>query len=757
MPVSTLHAYSVKTLKSLLLHRSYHVAAALLVLFSLVCTQIPLFNYLGFEFSALLALLAGFLAGLIMIGEWGRSGGSIAPVRFFAPVAAAILLMLVPPLVIMLLNAFLVKNCSPMQGLFLFLLLPVPAVLFTGSMALLIAVLLRRWRKTWYTIAGLIVLAHIAIVTFGTAQIFAFNPIIGYFPGVTYDESLDVLGRLGLYRLTTLVAGALFLVFAASVFRSRVESGSGFVWTKSELRMSLIGALFLFAAIFFSDTLGFSSSESFIRNELGGALETEHFILTYPAEKISRDQAEKLGQLHEFYFFSLVRELRVVPTKKIRSFLYASPEQKGRLIGASGTNISKPWLWQLHVNLRDVDAVLKHEMVHVIAAEFGFPLLRVSVNSGLIEGLATAMERVEYDETLHSLAAQIYSTGLHPDVRSLFSPAGFLKAHGGTSYVIAGSFCRYLIDQYGTRRFKWLYRTGSFESFYNKSLDALIAEWRRHIDRYDPTRQERLKGAYLFLRPSIFGKECARVIANLNAETRMLLGEKRFEEAAKTSERSLALTTSPEAILQHATALTLLKRYQDAIQFSFDKLQDSTVAHVLLPLYITMGDAYWGLNLYAEAHQMYEVLYAVHLSQGWDEAAGIRMAAVSDPQASRTLKDYFLSSRDDSLRIAWLDSIVAIQSHSALLHYLQSRELMRAGKYQDAVRVLGAMPGIDSGILEFSRYRMLARTYFEIGDFQKAKIFFWESMNFTSKPAHKIQTDEWLARCDWMEENAGEP
>lgn len=727
----------------------------MLIVFSFLCTQVPLFDYLGFEYSALLALLAGFLAGLVVIGAWGRSGGAIAPARFFIPVAAGILLMLVLPLAIMVLNALLVKNCSLVQGLFLYLLLPVPAVLFTGSMALLIAVLLKRWCKTWYTIAVLMILAHIAVVTFGSAQIFAFNPILGYFPGVTYDESLVVFARLALYRFTTLLAASLFVLLANAVFRSRIKSGSGFAWNKSELRMALVGVFCLSAFIFMSDELGFSSSESFIRKELGGELETEHFILTYPSEQVSREQAEKLGMLHEFYLVSLARELRVVPTRKIRSYLYASPEQKGRLIGASGTNISKPWLWQLHVNLKDVDAVLKHEMVHVVAAEFGFPLLRVSVNSGLIEGLATAMERVEYDETLHSLAAQIYSTGLHPDVTSLFSFTGFLQAHGGTSYVIAGSFCRYLIDQYGIRRFKWLYRTGSFESFYNKSLETLVAEWRRHIDRNEPTRMERLKGAYLFQRPSIFGKECARVIANLNAETRILLSAKRFEEAATTSERSLALTTSPEAILQHASALMFLKRYQDVIQFSFDKLQDSTIAHVLLPLYLTMGDAYWGLNLHAEAQQMYEVLYAVHLSQGWDEAVGMRIAVVRDPHTAQTLKDFFLSARDDSLRVAWLDSVIAMQSHSTLIHYLLGRDNMRLGKHRDAIRLLESMPRMDSGILEFSRYRMLARAYFETGEFQKAKIFFWESLNFTSKPAHKIQTDEWIARCDWMEEDAG--
>lgn len=742
-------------MKSLLSGKFYRITILLLIVFSLVCTQIPLFNYLGFEFSALLALAAGLLAGLFVIGEWERTDGTVRPLRFVPKVGAAALLMLVPPLVIMLLNAFIVKNCSLAQGLVLFLLLPVPAVVFTGSGALLIAVLFKRWRKSLFTLVGLFIIGHIVVVTFGFPQVFAFNPILGYFPGVTYDESLDVVGRLSLYRITTLLASSLAVLAAEAVYQSRIRSQSRFAWNNVQRGGIAIGVLALVCAILFNAELGFFSSESTIKGELGGELETEHFIIVYPAAQVTTEQARKLGLLHEFYFRSIAQELRVVPTRKIRSFIYATPEQKGRLIGAAGTNISKPWLWQLHINLKDVEAVLKHEMVHVMAAEFGFPLLRVGLNSGLIEGLATALEKVEYDETLHSLSAQIYSTGLHPDVSDLFSISGFLKAHGGTSYVIAGSFCRYLIDQYGVRRFKWVYRTGSFDSFYNKSLETLIMEWRRHIDRYEPTRQQRLKAAYLFQRPSIFGKECARVIANLNAETRALLSVRKFEEAARKSEETLALSNSPEAILQHASALLLLKRYQDAIEFSFAKLKDSTIAHVLLPLYLTLGDSYWGLDLRTEANQMYEILYSVHLSQGWDEAVGVRMAAVKDPEAAQTLKDFFLSSADDSLRIMRLDSIVARGKHSALVHYLLGREHMRKQNYREAIRILEGITGSDSGILEYSRYRMLARAYVEIGEYQKAKGFFWESLNFTSKPAHQIQTDEWLARCDWMEANEG--
>ncbi len=740
-------------MKAFLRTRSFRVSFLLLTAFTLVCTQLPLLNYLGFEFSALLAVSSSYLAGLLVLNTWERKNEEETPMRFFPRVSSAALLLLVPPVVIMLLNMFFVKNCSLSQGLLFVLLLPVPAVFFAGSLALLTAVLFRRWRKTWFTLFVLVLHAHLAWTTFGFPQVFVFNPIIGYFPGVTYDESLEIFDRLLVYRLATLLAAGVAVLSANIVHRSAAKK---LRWPKLFSRWEIAAGTSAVAALagiyFFSNSLGLSSSESSIKAELGGEYETEHFIITYPAGVLSEGEVKNLALRHEFYYSTIARELRIAPTRKIHSFLYATPEQKGRLIGAAATNISKPWLWQFHLNLRDVDGALKHEMVHVMAAEFGFPLLRISLNSGLIEGLATAMERVEYDETLHRLAAQIYSTGLHPDVTGLFSTTGFLRAHGGTSYVIAGSFCSYLIDQYGVRRFKWLYRTGSFESFYNKSLDVLVAEWRRHIERQDPSRQEQVKAAYLFRRPSIFGKECARVIANLNGRTRVLLSEGRFAEAAQTSGQSLDLTISPEAIFQHANALFRLGKYEEAIEFSFDKMRDSTVAHVLLPLYMTLGDAYWALGLHAEARQMYEILYSVHISLAWDETAGIRMAAVENERTARKLRDYVVSPMEDSLRLAWLRGAAASGTHEPLLQYLLGRELFRLGKFAESIASLEKLPEMKSGILEFSRYRMLGRAFFESGNYQKAKSFFWESLNFTSKPAHQIQTTEWLAWCDWMEE-----
>ena len=60
-------------------------------------------------------------------------------------------------------------------------------------------------------------------------------------------------------------------------------------------------------------------------------------------------------------------------------------------------------------------------------------------------------------------------------------------------------------------------------------------------------------------------------------------------------------------------------------------------------------------------------------------------------------------------------------------------------------------------ILDFLRKQRLGQLYFKVGEFQKAKLSFWDSLNDISNEAYFIETEEWLKRCDWMEEHATKP
>ena len=243
--------------------RAFLTAAILVTLVSLLCTRIPLFNYLGFEFSALMSLLLSLLAGFLTISSWQKNGeadrGTVW--RFSFRLFSRLSVLLVIPLVIISVNAFFIKNCSFPHGLMLFALLPLPAVVFSHTLALLLAVWLKSWRRTLYVMLWVGTLLHIVIVTFSGPQIFTFNPILGFFPGFTYDETLNVLDRLLLFRIGTLGASLVLLLLAVVAERRSAKSAeteppqTGRSW---ELPVAGILSLCLVGMWFFSDRLALS-------------------------------------------------------------------------------------------------------------------------------------------------------------------------------------------------------------------------------------------------------------------------------------------------------------------------------------------------------------------------------------------------------------------------------------------------------------------------------------------------------------------
>ena len=54
-------------------------------------------------------------------------------------------------------------------------------------------------------------------------------------------------------------------------------------------------------------------------------------------------------------------------------------------------------------------------------------------------------------------------------------------------------------------------------------------------------------------------------------------------------------------------------------------------------------------------------------------------------------------------------------------------------------------------LLEFLLRKRLGQLYFRLEQYQRAKVNFWQSLNFAPHEAAVIQIEEWLRRCDWME------
>jgi hypothetical protein len=733
-------------------NRSFGIALAILLVYSIVCTRIPLLNYLGFEFSMFTVLLAGFICGLLVVSLWKRAGCRCkADVwRFIGEVSFVQFILLIIPFLISLVNVLFVKNCSIGNGIVLYILVVIPGVAFSTAIAMMTGIIFEKWNKTIFTVSYVLVLLHIILITILRPQVFAFNPIIGFFPGFTYDETLQVTQRLLTYRIAILAASVCLVISAVWIWQicfNLKEQENVFYKLFSFIEIAILALLLpiVLVTFLFSDRLGLSSSKQYIQQKLVGNYKTEHFEIIYPAGSVKRERVEQLGRLHEFYYDQITHALNIRTEERIVTFIYSSPEDKGKLIGAGSTNISKPWLRQIHINLANVDGVLKHEMVHILAGEFGWSPLRISYNSGLVEGIAVAVgDNTWYEEPLHRSAALVFASGVIPDMNSIFSLSGFAAAYAGMSYTLAGSFCKFLIDSLGMDKFKQLYSSGDFIQTYNRSFALLIKDWKQMICSQQFTAIDSTKARYLFRRSSIFGKECARVIANMNLESKNLLARHDFDKALASAEKSLSLSKTSQAVFQKSAALFEMQKFFEVVNFDNAQLFDTTMGYSLLPLRLQLGDAYWAIDSLNEAKLEYETLANIHLSGGYDEACALRLESLKNERDRRQLIMYFTRSMEDTDRINWLSKL-----SSPLSRYLRARELIGKEKYSEARSILEQIGSSEYKYFEFFYLQRLGKVYFLTQELKKAELLFTKAEQIAPTRSARIEINEWIERCEF--------
>ncbi|HSD89174.1 MAG TPA: hypothetical protein VLB44_16715 [Kofleriaceae bacterium] len=371
----------------------------------------------------------------------------------------------------------------------------------------------------------IIVLAGGGLYRFYAAPpVFTYNAIIGYFPGNLYDENIELGQPLWWSRLEQLawvvaVVGAVASRLDVPRYRITREPRPA----RRRVAPIAVSALATTAAVLLhldAGQLGYSIDSQEIADQLGGTLETPHFVIHYAKTPAIEKEIALVAADHEFRYAQVVAQLGVAPPGKLTSYYFDSREQKARWIGAKNVEMAKPWRREIYIDARDFPhGSLRHEIAHAVASEFGDPIFGVAsrriagvpvmVSPGLIEGLAVAIDWPSGYERLtpHEAVRAMQELGVTPTIRQLLS-LQFLTVSSARSYTTAGSFIRYLLDKYGATALRKLYSTGGdFAGAYGKSITQLEAEWRAMIsaiqlapDVVEGTR-ERFRAGSVFSRP----------------------------------------------------------------------------------------------------------------------------------------------------------------------------------------------------------------------------------------------------------------
>ena len=405
--------------------------------------------------------------------------------------------------------------------------------------------------------------------------------------------------------------------------------------------INLILILSLSVIFFFiSPHLGFSTTYSRLNELLKEKVETSEFTIHF-RNSIPESEA-KLLALHAEYYSNLLREsIQVKLSKKMEIFLFNDSEQKKIYFGSGNADVAKPWLYQIYLSQDSWRKTLKHEMAHIFSAEFGSTIFKLAgdFNPLLIEGFATAQDPFKENLSIDYLAALAYRYSDESIISRILSHTGFFNINSLKAYVYAGSFSKFLIENYGIDKFKLYYRSNYITKSYNESLDFFINNFENYLTTLSV--EENIHSYYYYFgRQSITQKICPRYIAKQLQYGWEHVKNSEFDKAKIKFRNVLSKASNYSAVIGLAECLEI----QDSLSQSAELYRyyysdfEKTPYYYLLKL--RLADILVELSYYEEAKGLYEHLLAQKPTMAIELISLLRLKLFESNQ----LRDYLVSN-----------------------------------------------------------------------------------------------------------------
>lgn len=673
--------------------------AALYFVIAIIAQFFPLVGDLHYEFSAVIAIAASLLTGIVMVLAPVRkaASGTIPPhssvdgsagcddmtgMDVWGMIGQGVLLSLIP-LPVAITGALLGDGCGMLEGIAWYMtLVPASAAISAVLAAFARLVVCRRWvRLCAFLMLWSVSLFRGAWEGLAGPHIFLYSWQVGFFPGGSWDAELPITPLLLAYRAGhLLIAGLLALIIVVLArHRGSEQSGRdyGTAGQRALMAAGLLAAAAIIPLVMHRSDLGLTRTHEWLREELGDVYRTRFATIYYHAPTTDSLDLWQAANLTDFHIAELA-EMLGIPESRIEPvtlYLYGSSGEEKRLVGTSSAAFTKPWARTLNMSFGGVGGTLRHELAHVMLAPYGNPL-GISVSQGLLEGSAMALENDYLWRTLHEYARAMYEFNLAPSPEAIMGVGGFSSRRASVSYVLAGSFSRWLIERYGMQRYLEAFPWGDFDDAYGRSLGELSTEYRAFIDSLPPPpAAQRAAMRYLFGGGSFFFQKCLRRIGSLNGAGFDALAQERYERALERFRESLEHGINYGARAGVLQSLAGLGRYRELLD-SCKAYAADTAGYPLLPYVIEQGDALWALGDTAGARRMYDSMLALDVSRGLSLRAALRMYFLGgDSTVQPIMRTYFTRPMKLLQRLAVLEQAQASAAHQQVREILA---LMRA-------------------------------------------------------------------------------
>ena len=467
--------------------------------------------------------------------------------------------LIIAPLIISMISNLLSKNCPIFQNILFYFFTIIPTIILAFGLAS-VSNSIKYWEHKKYAeylpyliyaIFFIFIALESLVEFYFYPQVYLFNPIIGYFSGTIYDDKIDLTSTFLIYR-------AVILSFAVLII----------YLSRSTKRKVLLSSLFIFYIIFFffKPSFGFSTNSTVLKDRLGKVIETAHFRIIVPMG-IDLLTTSYITREHEYFYWKYEKKFKENDNyPKIKSYVFRNNYEKRELFGAGNADVAKPWLRQIFTSLNGIDQTLEHELIHILAANYGSTILKIShgFNPYLLEGLPVALVNEINTRNIDYFAKMLRNNNAEFSIDNFNSMFSFFSVNSFISYIYAGSFIKYLIGEYGFAKVMQVYEFGDIEHNLDIDLNSLLSHFFEHLDSLQYKYKDE-EFPFYFGRAPIYSRVCPRELALKLESAQKLFSDKKYNSSLHLYNEIFNLNHDPGALNGILINLKELSKFNDAI------------------------------------------------------------------------------------------------------------------------------------------------------------------------------------------------
>ncbi|GEM_PF-6288892 len=428
------------------------VVIIIVIAINLISFFSPLLNNISYEFFIVNVFLLVLLFPIIMEIN-GKVNSTSKVAHYKNPIVFFILFQIIA-LIIKHFNSIelLLFETKYFIGIFLFTLINLYIIWLT-----IISYAPKHKILVYYLIVGILALIPIFEIYF-LPQIYFYNPIIGYFPGTIYDDYISLDGKFFFYRVITIFLLMAFYFLAKSLNK------------KIGITVTII--IFSIYLIFIKPVLGFSTSNRSLQKQSKCIIENKNFKITSFCnfnEVLSKYRILE----HEYEKSKIFSKIQLNLKQKVETYIFCDNFQKQRYFGSSGADVSKIWQNSIFLDENSFDENILHELVHSYSKNIGNGYLKLphNYNFAALEGLPIFIEDNLLGYPLFELAKYFKEKDSSLSIKKLFIENKFFIYSPTVSYLISGSYVKYLVGKYGVQKFKKYYQNGNYTLTFGNKIE----------------------------------------------------------------------------------------------------------------------------------------------------------------------------------------------------------------------------------------------------------------------------------------------